>query len=43
MRVKRLIPDDSEKWSIHREAPSFEEQATSTEMFETGIKVVDLT
>ncbi|MEA3499016.1 MAG: F0F1 ATP synthase subunit beta [Campylobacterota bacterium] len=28
--------------SIHREAPSFEEQSTSTEMFETGIKVVDL-
>ena len=27
---------------IHREAPSFEEQATSTEMLETGIKVVDL-
>ena len=28
--------------SIHREAPSFEEQGTSKEMFETGIKVVDL-
>ena len=27
---------------IHREAPSFEEQETSTEIFETGIKVVDL-
>lgn len=27
---------------IHREAPSFEEQATSQEIFETGIKVVDL-
>ena len=27
---------------IHRSAPSFEEQATSTEMLETGIKVVDL-
>jgi len=33
---------ESEKWSIHREAPSFEEQETSTEIFETGIKVVDL-
>ncbi len=33
---------DVERWSIHREAPSFEEQSTSTEMFETGIKVVDL-
>lgn len=30
------------KWPIHREAPSFEEQSTKTEMFETGIKVVDL-
>lgn len=30
------------KWSIHREAPSFENQSTKTEMFETGIKVVDL-
>jgi len=28
--------------SIHREAPSLEEQAASTEMFETGIKVIDL-
>jgi F-type H+-transporting ATPase subunit beta len=32
----------SERWSIHRSAPRFDEQATSTEMFETGIKVVDL-
>lgn len=31
-----------EKWSIHRVAPSFEDQSTKTEMFETGIKVVDL-
>jgi F-type H+-transporting ATPase subunit beta len=29
-------------WSIHREAPKFEDQATSIEMFETGIKVIDL-
>ena len=28
--------------AIHREAPSFEDQSTKTEMFETGIKVVDL-
>jgi F-type H+-transporting ATPase subunit beta len=33
---------DVEKWSIHREAPAFEDQSTSSEMFETGIKVVDL-
>lgn len=33
----------AEKYApIHREAPSFEEQETSTEVFETGIKVVDL-
>lgn len=32
----------AEKWSIHREAPAFEDQETSTEIFETGIKVVDL-
>lgn len=29
-------------WSIHRKAPSFEQQSTETEMFETGIKVIDL-
>ena len=29
-------------WSIHREPPVFEEQSTKTEVFETGIKVVDL-
>ncbi len=36
------IPEDTTKWSIHRAAPTFEEQSTKTEMFETGIKVVDL-
>jgi F-type H+-transporting ATPase subunit beta len=30
------------KWSIHREAPTLEDQETSTEVLETGIKVVDL-
>jgi len=35
-------PTDVEYLPIHRDAPSFEEQATSTEMLETGIKVVDL-
>ncbi len=35
-------PVTEEKWPIHRPAPSFEEQATSQEMLETGIKVVDL-
>jgi F-type H+-transporting ATPase subunit beta len=31
-----------ERWPIHRAAPSFEDQATGEEMFETGIKVIDL-
>ena len=30
------------RWSIHREPPKFEEQSTQSEIFETGIKVVDL-
>src|SRR5580704_8260567 len=34
--------DTPQKWSIHRPAPAFEEQATESQMFETGIKVVDL-
>ena len=31
-----------ERWAIHRPAPKFEDQATSKEIFETGIKVIDL-
>jgi len=31
-----------EHWSIHRSAPAFDEQAGSTELLETGIKVIDL-
>jgi len=31
-----------ERWPIHRSAPSFDEQETTTEILETGIKVVDL-
>jgi F-type H+/Na+-transporting ATPase subunit beta len=31
-----------ERWSIHRPAPAFDEQAGSTELLETGIKVIDL-
>ncbi len=31
-----------ERWSIHRAAPKLEDQATSTEILETGIKVIDL-
>lgn len=32
----------NEKWPIHRKAPTFDEQQTSAEMLETGIKVIDL-
>ena len=35
-------PVTCEKWNIHREAPAFDEQESTTEMLETGIKVVDL-
>ena len=35
-------PTGAKKMPIHREAPSFEEQSTSAEVLETGIKVVDL-
>lgn len=35
-------PDCAEHFPIHRKAPAFEEQSTSTEVLETGIKVVDL-
>jgi F-type H+-transporting ATPase subunit beta len=37
-----LEVESEERWPIHREAPEFDEQATSREAFETGIKVVDL-
>ena len=33
---------EEERWSIHRSAPSYEEQSNSTELLETGIKVIDL-
>ena len=35
-------PKTQERWEIHRPAPSFEELSTSTEILETGIKVIDL-
>lgn len=31
-----------EHWAIHREAPSYEEQTASSQVLETGIKVIDL-
>ncbi len=36
------VAEDVERWSIHRDAPAFENQSTKMEVFETGIKVVDL-
>ncbi len=35
-------PETKEKWEIHRNPPSYEEQAASNEVLETGIKVIDL-
>jgi F-type H+-transporting ATPase subunit beta len=41
--VDQKPPVESDvRWSIHRDAPSFEDQDTSMEMLETGIKVIDL-
>jgi F-type H+-transporting ATPase subunit beta len=39
---KEPLPKDTKRYPIHRSAPSFEEQSTKAEMFETGIKVIDL-
>ncbi|MBN8883416.1 ATP synthase F1 subcomplex beta subunit [Salana multivorans] len=40
------VPADSfevtERWSIHRKAPAFDQLESKTQMFETGIKVIDL-
>ena len=36
------VLENSERWPIHRPAPRFDEQATKTEILETGIKVIDL-
>jgi len=36
------LPDDTERWPIHRPAPTVEELTPTREMFETGIKVIDL-
>ena len=35
-------PTETERWNIHRQAPEYSELSTSTEIFETGIKVIDL-
>ena len=39
---EKPAPETAEKWAIHREAPSYEEQTGSSEVLETGIKVIDL-
>ncbi len=39
---KGAIPSDVERRPIHQEAPSFEDQSTQAQIFETGIKVIDL-
>ena len=39
---EKPAPESAERWEIHRPAPAYEEQATSTEILETGIKVIDL-
>ena len=36
------IPADAERWPIHRDPPKFTELEPKTEVFETGIKVIDL-
>jgi F-type H+-transporting ATPase subunit beta len=36
------LPDDVERWPIHRAAPTIEDLTPTQEMFETGIKVIDL-
>ena len=35
-------PENTERWEIHRPAPTYEEQKSETEILETGIKVIDL-
>jgi len=39
---EKPAPESCEQWDIHRLPPSYEEQAASTEILETGIKVIDL-
>ena len=39
---KEALPDDIQKMPIHRNAPSYADQKTETEILETGIKVIDL-
>ena len=36
------VPDDAERWSIHRDPPAFRDLSPKVEIFETGLKVIDL-
>src|SRR5438034_11341436 len=39
---KPAPPADTERWSIHRDPPAFTDLSPKVEVFETGLKVVDL-
>ena len=39
---KGEVPQDAERWNIHRRPPSFDQQQPAAEILETGIKVIDL-
>src|SRR5438128_7414037 len=39
---EKEAPKDAERWPIHRDAPAFRDLSPTTEIFETGIKVIDL-
>jgi F-type H+-transporting ATPase subunit beta len=39
---EKEAPKDAERWPIHRDPPSFRDLSPTTEIFETGIKVIDL-
>ncbi|MFD3439012.1 MULTISPECIES: F0F1 ATP synthase subunit beta [unclassified Streptomyces] len=42
LNVPEANSETTERWPIHRKAPSFDQLESKTEMFETGIKVIDL-
>ena len=39
---KPAPPEDTERWAIHRDPPAFTDLSPKVEIFETGIKVIDL-
>ena len=39
---KPAAPEGTERWAIHRDPPQFKDLSPTTEIFETGIKVIDL-